>query len=94
MSTVTAINPRPYVFTRKHVNVELVLAKPEDIKKTLFIANEHITRLRYGMVYWLFSPLKKEMESTPRFIDIHDDPNDFKTWLEHNMIYIAKNQFE
>jgi len=95
MSTLTALKPRPFIFMRHVVTIELVLAKAEDLKMLVGndIDGKPIYKRRVGMIYWLKSSIRNEFEQAPRILTENDNPEQIKEWLDHNMIYIAKNSF-
>ncbi|MGB5818841.1 MAG: hypothetical protein WBG90_05100 [Saonia sp.] len=99
MSTATAYEPRPKGTTRKEVTVQLVQAVHDDFKKvTGYRKTGHgsvpIVKLRLGMIYWLYSSSKNEMESTPYIITECTDPRELKEYLDNKMVYIARNPFK
>lgn len=93
--TLTALKPRPFVLSSPQVTIELVLARPEDLKILVGYDtnNSKIFKKRVGMIYWLRSSLTGIMEPTPRIITEDCDPKQIKEWLDFDMIYVAKNQF-
>lgn len=98
MATATANRPRPAGTTTHHVTVELVPALLEDLNEVIgWKANNpdvQKKKLRVGMIYWLYSHVKNEMEPTPRIITSNCNTTDLNEWLDANMIFIAKNQFD
>lgn len=98
MSTLTAIKPRPPGIATHHVTMELVPALAEDLKYFEgWEANNpdvRIMKLRVGLVYWLYSYVKNEIEPTPRIITSNCNVSDLKEWLDAKMIFIAKTPFE
>lgn len=99
MSTATAHKPRPRGTTTKEVTIQLVPAVPDDFKKVEgYRKTGHghapIVKLRKGMIYWLYSFAKNEMEPTPYIITEATDPKELKEYLDHKMVYIARNPFK
>ena len=92
MPTLTAFQPRPYVFSRAIAKVELVQALPEDLK--IFNVLQQKEVLRTGLVYWLQSSISGDIEQTPRKITEFCDPKQLKEWMDLGMIWISKNPFE
>lgn len=92
MSTLTALNPRPLIFTAPVVKIELVLAQPEDFQEFHRYGPGGIKemKLRVGMIYWLKNMLSNQIESTPRKITKDEDQLQLKEWLDHDMIYVCK----
>jgi len=95
MSTLTALEPRPLIFSRTIVEIELVLATPEDLKELHKYGSdgEKIYKLRTGMIYWLRSSLKNKIEPSPRILKVDDDHIQIKEWLDSGMIYVPKCDF-
>jgi hypothetical protein len=95
MSTLSALKPSPLIFVIPVVEIELVLATPEDLKEFHGYGNdgEKIMKLRVGMVYWLKSMFQNKIEPTPRIIQVDEDLMQLKEWLDCEMIYITRNVF-
>ena len=95
MPTLTAIQPRPYIFPRAIAKVELVQALPEDLKE--FIGYDDFEKkqysLRLGLIYWVKSSITGQIEGTPRVLTDDCNKNDIKDWLDCKMIWIAKEPF-
>lgn len=96
MSTATAIKQSPAGTEFKTVTLELVPAIADDLK--YFAGWEEnglkkIMKLRTGLIFWLYSNVKLEVESTPYIITESTSTDDLKEWLDAGMIYIAKNPF-
>jgi hypothetical protein len=91
MPTLTALQPRPYIFPRAVASVELVQALPEDLK--IFNVLEQKEVLRTGLIYWLQSSINGNIEQTPRKITEFCSPKQLKEWLDLGMIWIAKSPF-
>lgn len=91
MSTLTALQPRPYVLNRTTAEVELVQAKPEDLKTYDPLLATDV--LRKNLVFWLQSSITGKIEATPRLLTEDYDVQELKTWLELKMIWIAKSPF-
>ncbi|WP_299012025.1 hypothetical protein [uncultured Polaribacter sp.] len=91
MATLTAMQPRPYVFPRAVAEVELVQALPEDLKTFTGYdeSSKPIYKLRAGLIYWLQSSITGKVETTPRVLTDDCNPNDIKEWLDFKMIWIA-----
>ena len=95
MSTLTAIEPRPFVFKRAVAEIELVQATATDLKELIgyhSVTLKPIYGKRIGLIYWLKSNYKG-IESTPRIITENCNPNDLKEWLDQGMIWIANKEF-
>ena len=92
MSTLTAIHPRIKNTVSETVNIPLVLAKPEDLKEFYRYGPGGVKqfKLRVGMVYWLKSHLKNEIEPTPRQIKQDEDQHQIIEWLKLDMIFVCK----
>lgn len=95
MATLTAMQPRPYVFPRAVAEVELVQALPEDLKTFTGYdeSSKPIYKLRAGLIYWLKSSLTGKIETTPRILTEDCNKNDIKDWLDCKMIWVAKEPF-
>lgn len=99
MSTATAHSPRPKGELYRKASVELVLAEPDDLKETVgYRQTGHgavpIIKLRKGMIYWLYSEAKGEVEPTPYIISDSTDVSEIREYLENKMLYIARNPFK
>lgn len=92
MSTLTAFQPRPYVFTRATTKVELVQALPEDLQVYDPLWEKDVLRL--GLIYWIKSSITGQMEGTPYVITENTDLNHLKEMLDFKMIWISKSPFE
>ena len=95
MATLTAMQPRPYVFPRAVAEVELVQALPEDLKTFTGYdeSSKPIYKLRAGLIYWLKSSLTGKIVPTPRILTEDCNKNDIKDWLDCKMIWVAKEPF-
>ena len=91
MPTLTALKPRPYIFPKPIVVIELVKARPEDLKTYDPIHQMEV--LRDGLIFWLKSSLTGKIEGTPNVITQNTNAKDIKEWMECNMIYLAKEPF-
>jgi hypothetical protein len=91
MPTLTALNPRPYIFTKPIAQVELVQALPEDLKTYDPVFQMEV--LRVGLIFWLKSSLTGKIEGTPNVITQDTEAKDIKEWMDCNMIYLAKEPF-
>lgn len=91
MSTITAMQPRPYVITREVAHVNLVQAKLEDIRLFNPVTKQYQRRLH--LIYWLKSSLTGKMEPTPRILTEQTDPYQIKIWMHTGMLYVAQSQF-
>lgn len=99
MSTATAHEPRKNGEKFRTAQVELVLAHADDLKETVgYRQTGHgavpMIRLRKGLIYWLYSETKGEVEPTPYIISESTDINEIKEYLENRMIYIARYPFK
>lgn len=91
MSTVTARQPRPYVFIRPIAEIELVLAYPEDLKVYNVLLKQDV--LKMNIIFWLKSGITGKISGTPYITTPQTNPHDIKQWLDCNMIYLAKSPF-
>jgi hypothetical protein len=91
MATLTALKPRPYIFCKPIVQIELVRALPEDLKT--YDPVHQMEVLRPGLIFWLKSCLTGKIEGTPNVITPNTNAKDIKEWMDCNMIYIAKEPF-
>lgn len=91
MPTLTAFQPRPYVFPRAIAKVELVQALPEDLQVYDPIWEKDILRL--GLIYWVKSSITGQIEGTPFIITENTDVNHLKEMLDCKMIWISKDPF-
>lgn len=95
MATLTALQPRPYIFKRALATIELVQALPEDLKTFdgHDTSGKPIYKLRSGLIYWLKSSLNGKIEETPRVLTEDCNTNDIKEWLDFKLIWIARDPF-
>lgn len=95
MPTATAMQLRPYIFTRAVAKIELVQALPEDLKE--FVGYDDLQRkqyrLRFGLIYWVKSAIHGQIEGTPFIITENTDANHLKKMLDCKMIWISKSPF-
>lgn len=98
MATLTAYENRPAGTTTHPVTMELVPALAEDLKYFEgWEANNpdvRIMKLRIGLVYWLYSYVKNEIEPIPYQITSTTDVAELKEYLDAGMIFIPKTPFE
>tara|TARA_R110002126_G_scaffold251055_3_gene394054 strand:+ start:2876 stop:3169 length:294 start_codon:yes stop_codon:yes gene_type:complete len=96
MSTATAHATRPLVFKPFKVELELVKALPEDFRKLKEWGQDGapIYERKIGMVYWLYSHSKNQIEPTPYIIDEHTDAEELRDYLKAEMVYISKCPFK
>ena len=80
MSTLTALKPRPYIFSRSVAEIELVQAYPEDLKVYNVLLEKEV--LRKGLVFWLKSTITGKIEQTPRTINDFSNPKELKEWID------------
>lgn len=88
MATLTAIKPRPFIFPRAIVKIEIVQALPEDLKIYSAVYNKEVNRV--GLIYWLQSTVTGKIEPSPRMLTNNCNVHDLKEWLALRMIWIAK----
>jgi hypothetical protein len=95
MPTLTAMQPRPYVFQTATAKIELVQALPEDLKAfTGYDKSEKpLYKLRAGLIYWIKSSITGQIEATPRILTEDCNKKDIKDWLDCKMIWVAKETF-
>jgi hypothetical protein len=95
MPTLTAFQPRPYIFPRAVAKIELVQALPEDLKE--FVGYDDLQkkqyRLRFGLIYWVKSAVHGQIEGTLFIITENTDANQIKEMLDCKMIWISKSPF-
>ena len=91
MPTLTAMQPRPYIFPRAIANTELVQALPEDLQVYDPVWKKDV--LRVGLIYWLKSSINGKIEGTPRVITEETSAKDLKEWMDFGMIWLAKEPF-
>ncbi|MDD7912956.1 hypothetical protein [Polaribacter ponticola] len=91
MPTLTAMQPRPYIFPRAIAKVELVQALPEDLQVYDPVWGKYI--LRIGLIYWHRSEVSGKLEGTPFVITKDTDVTELKNMLDRQMIWISKNAF-
>lgn len=95
MATLSAMQPRPYVFPRAVAEIELVQALPEDLKT--YIGHDDFGKpmyqLRVGLIYWIKSSITGKIEQTPRILTEDCNKQDIKDWLDCKMIWVAKEPF-
>ncbi|HEA19973.1 hypothetical protein LCGC14_1042740 [marine sediment metagenome] len=95
MSTATAHRPRPIGNQTQEVNVKLVQALPEDFREVAsWKDGKPVYVRRMGMIYWLYSFAKNEMEPTPYIITDATCPEQMKEFLDNKMVFIARNPFK
>lgn len=93
MTTLTSLNPQPFVIPLKStITIDVVIALPSDLK--LYDSVKKKYALRVGMIYWLRSSLTGEFEQTPRIITNNSDLKQIKKWFDFDMIYIARSLFK
>lgn len=92
MPTLTAFQPRPYIFARAIAKIELVQALPEDLQIYDPIWQKDILRL--GLIYWIKSSITGQIEGTPFIITENTDVNHLKEMLDLKMIWISKSVSE
>lgn len=94
MSTATAHRSRPFGTQTHEVTVHLVPALAEDFREVARWENSKpVYQRRLGMIFWLYSFAKNEMESTPHMITDATCPEEMKEFLANKMVFIARNPF-
>lgn len=95
MSSVTAYAVRPLVFIPQKVELELVMALPEDLKTFSKRDDDGnpVYERRKGMVYWLYSPSTNTIKPTPYTIDDNTDVHELAEYLKLGMVYVSKSPF-
>lgn len=99
MATATAHSAKPKGSRAQKVTLDLVLATAEDLKelkgyKDMGTHHVPMFKLRFGMIYWLYSTIENAIQPTPYQITAATAPEDLKYYLDNKMVYIARNPFE
>lgn len=96
MSANTAFSIRPNTVQMATVTVDLVPAIAEDLKVLDYCTEDGtpVYKLRFGLVYWLYSHIDNEIQSTPYIVDEYTDPKELKEYLDAEQIYIPRSPFK
>lgn len=91
MQNLSEFKPLPYIFPRAIAEVELVMARPEDLKVYDPVLKMEVLKL--NLFYWLKSSITGKIEPKRRKITPDTNPNDLKDWMDCGMIWIANEPF-